>query len=140
MYHYRKTFKKYRARKTLSSGVCPFCAVSTKERIIRETKYSYIVANLTSYDLWENLDVTEHLLLIPKKHVRSLTELSSVESLDIMKLISEYQSNNYNVYARAVDGIMGSVEHQHTHLIRTKNIRRAKLVLFIRKPYWLFKR
>lgn len=124
----------------MSSGECPFCAVSTKERTIRETKYSYIVENLTSYDLWENLDVTDHLLLIPKKHVRSLTELSSVESLDIMKLISEYQSNNYNIYARAVDGIMGTVEHQHTHLIKTKNVRRANFVFFIRRPYWLFKR
>jgi diadenosine tetraphosphate (Ap4A) HIT family hydrolase len=136
MHHYRKTIKKYRERQNLQD--CPFCAAATQAKAVKETLHSYIVPNLTQYDLWELHEVTDHLLVIPKRHVKSLQELSDEERLDIMNLAAEYDSQGYSMYARGVDFATRSVEHQHTHLIKASN-KRPRLALFLRKPYIVIK-
>ncbi|NBW29463.1 hypothetical protein EBR37_03720 [bacterium] len=137
MNHYRKTFKKYKARKNDSS--CPFCDENTYSRIIVENKYSYIVPNQTKYDLWELHDVQDHLLLIPKRHVESLKQLDKNEKIEIIEQIAIYEEKGYSVYARGVGFIRRSVKHQHTHLIKSSN-KEAKIALFIDKPYLLLKK
>ena len=68
MFHFRKTFKNY--KNIPRSETCAFCESVMQERVVRETKYTIIVPNLVKYDLWEFRDVTEHLLVIPKRHVK----------------------------------------------------------------------
>lgn len=88
--------------------------------------------------MWEMLDVTEHLLVVPKRHALSLDELTDEEKLDHMNILASYEAKGYNIYARSVDSTTRSVAHQHTHLIKASG-RRAKIVLFFQKPYFLFK-
>ena len=136
MNHYRKTIKKYRARQR--SAGCPFCDQATIAEDVHETNLVYVVPNLTQYDLWELHDVTDHLLVIPKRHVKSLSELTDAERLAIMNIIARYEAQGYNVYARGVNFVKKSVEHQHTHLIKVSN-KKPRMSFFLQKPYLLFK-
>lgn len=135
MHHFRKTVKKYHARKTAE---CPFCANATLANAIKETKNAYIVPNLTHYDIWEGHKVEDHLLVVPMRHVQSMKELTEEERLEIIDLIADYEDNNYSVYARGVGVVTRSVEHQHTHLIKM-NPKRPRFVAFLRRPYLLIK-
>jgi diadenosine tetraphosphate (Ap4A) HIT family hydrolase len=136
MNHYRTTRKLYLSR--LKKNDCPFCDPQNVAQNVQETPHAYIASNLTHYDLWEAMDVTDHLLILPKRHVLHFNELTSEESLDIMKLIAEYEAKGYSVYARAVKNANRNIPHQHTHLIKTAP-RKPRGLLFLHKPYFLFK-
>lgn len=136
MHHFRKTVKKYHARRNVSE--CPFCASATLANAVKETKSAYIVPNLTHYDIWEGHSVEDHLLVVPKRHVKSMKELSEAERLEIIDLIADYEEQNYSVYARGVGSVTRSVEHQHTHLIKM-HPKRPKFAMYIHRPYFLIK-
>src|SRR5882724_3879932 len=99
MNHYRKTVRRYRARK---SQECPFCKSTTLAEAIFENEFIYIVPNLTKYDLWELHNVVDHLLIVPKRHVESLHELNPKERLAVIDAAADYEIKGYNVYARGV--------------------------------------
>lgn len=136
MHHYRKTVKKYHARQNVSE--CPFCDRATLKKAIRTTSSAYVVPNLTYYDIWEGHDVEDHLLVIPKRHVKSMKELTETERLEIIDLVAEYEAHNYSMYARGVGSVTRSVEHQHTHLIKMSP-KRPRFAMFLRRPYFLLK-
>lgn len=118
---------------------CPFCRPETMTDVVFENDTIYIVPNLTQYDLWELFDVVDHLLIIPKRHVEALSELDSQERLAVMDAAAEYEGKGYNVYARGVGFVNRSVKHQHTHLIKVTNDK-PRIALFLKTPYYLFKR
>lgn len=136
MHHYRTTMKHYKQRH--KDDGCPFCLPETLAKATYSDEYVYIVPNLTSYDLWEGHDVRDHLLIIPRRHVHSLDELSDSEKLAVMQQAAVYEKQGYNVYSRGVGAVTRSVKHQHTHLIKTSSVR-PRLALFLRRPYLLFK-
>lgn len=137
MNHYRKTIHKYKSRQR--SRGCPFCSPDTVASAIFENELIYIVANLTQYDLWELHDVEDHLLIIPKRHVETLGELSRAERLAVMDQAAKYEANGYSIYARGVGFVKRSVKHQHTHLIKVTN-RKPKIAIFLQSPYYLLKK
>lgn len=136
MFHYRKTHKRYHSFPKIDG--CHFCGEHAKIESLRETEHARIVPNRVFYDLWELRRVIDHLMIIPKRHVRSLQELTEAERLDVMALMAEYEAAGYNVYARALSSKQRSVAHQHTHLIKTVD-KQAHGSFFIKKPYWLIK-
>jgi diadenosine tetraphosphate (Ap4A) HIT family hydrolase len=143
MYRTRKTHKTYnpdKSEKQLRSGrkACPFCDF-TDDNMVRSGTHFFIVKNIFPYQFWEFMTVTDHLMIVPNRHVESLHELDKVERIELMDLIGEYQEKGYNVYAREAANTSKSVPHQHTHLIKTDN-RRAKFFLYVHKPYLLFRR
>src|SRR5690348_8506745 len=137
MNHYRKTHQKYLSRRR--GDVCPFCNPKILTSAVFQNEFVYIVPNLTQYDLWELHDVLDHLMIIPKRHVEALEELTAAEKLAIMDQAAEYESKGYNIYARGKGFIRRSVKHQHTHLIRASN-KQPRLALFLKSPYYLFKK
>lgn len=137
MFHYRKNRSKHRALSKIEG--CAFCDEEKLARPkIKQAKYYYITPNAVFYDLWELRDVGDHLLVIPNRHVKSLNELTKAEKAEIIDIVSQYESEGYNIYARAVNSKQRSVAHQHTHLIKTKE-KQARGSIFIKKPYWLKK-
>ncbi len=136
MFHYRKNLKRYRSYP--KPAVCAFCEENLDERKVYETKHAYVVPNRVFYDLWELRAVTDHLLVVPKRHVRSLSQLTKAEKVDIMDILAEYEGKNYNVYARAINSKQRSVGHQHTHLIKTHD-KQARGSLSVQKPYIFIK-
>jgi diadenosine tetraphosphate (Ap4A) HIT family hydrolase len=115
---------------------CPFCAKFQKPELIATTTHAQVVRNAFSYDVWEGKKVIDHLMILPKRHVASLGKLKPAELADIMKLMAEYEANNYNVYARGVANVTRSVVHQHTHLIKTTD-KEAKFYFYSAKPYFV---
>lgn len=143
MYRSRKSSKKYNPTKTykhLKAGkqTCPFCDINNRE-VLEQTKYNAVIRNIHQYQYWEFMKVTDHLMIIPLKHVESLHDLDNKAKIDLIDLIAKYESKGYNVYAREKDNSVKSVPHQHTHLIKTEN-RKASFVLYSRKPYFLFRK
>jgi diadenosine tetraphosphate (Ap4A) HIT family hydrolase len=136
MYHYRKTRKVYKSFP--KPETCQFCDISQMEHIIEETLHARIIKNRVYYDVWESRDVSDHLMIIPKRHVRTLNDLTDEERVDIMKLIGKYEADHYNVYARSMESVTRSVPHQHTHLIKAEP-KLARVTIAVRRPYWLIK-
>lgn len=134
--HYRSSIQIYKQRQ--NPDVCPFCDPKTPRKAVYENDMLYIVPNLTSYDLWELHDVVDHLLVIPKRHVKVLSELTKKERLAVMDVYAEYEAKGYSVYARGKGFVKRSVEHQHTHLIKTSN-KKPRFAIFLTKPYLLKK-
>ena len=117
--HYRKTRKKYTRNKQADTSLdCTYCQNITPDQMVRETEHMLLIRNRLPYDLWEYHPVIIHLLIVPKRHVRALSEMSDAERLDLLALCAEYEPLGYSIYARATDNPRRSVKHQHTHLIK----------------------
>lgn len=138
MYHFRKTRHHYKTHNQADKreGGCTFCN-GLAERVIKDTKTMVVVPNRVAYDVFEGRRVIDHLMIIPKRHVETLKEFTEEEKLDMMNLAAEYETEGYNVYARGVGSITRSVRHQHTHLIKIKNNRKARIYLYMSRPYLL---
>lgn len=118
---------------------CPFCDEADRANAVYEDEHIYIVPNLTKYDLWELHDVTEHLLIIPKRHLKSLAEATKKERSLVIDKIAEYEAQGFSVYARGVGFVRRSVEHQHTHLIKTTD-KEPRFAIMLMKPRLVLKR
>ena len=141
MYHYRKTRKYYEQKNRQDKSYdedCSFCRSSTHEKTIDQNDTMFVVANRVSYDVFEGKGVLEHLLMVPKRHVESFEELDDQEKIDAITMMGKYETNGYNIYARAVDSTTRSVKHQHTHLIKQEP-RQASMLLYVKKPYMMVK-
>lgn len=124
---------------------CPFChlddpKLNPKPRhIIKETTHARVMDALYPYEFWEFREVTDHLMIVPKRHVSTLGELTPEERADIMDICCEYEIQNFNVYARAIKSKQRTIPlHQHTHLIRTKP-QSAKRAIYFEKPFYFVK-
>lgn len=134
----RKSQKRY-IRNGLRSGKCPFCNIKETEprEIYAETEYFYRVKNIFGYDVWDGCVVKEHQLIIPKRHVVSLSALTPEEDVEYMELIKQAEKSGYNLYARSENGATKSVAHQHTHLIKFKDGAEVTRLVYVKKPHLL---
>lgn len=143
MYRSRKIVKQYdpqieRRKLQTGSEECPFCDLTEEVKLISTGNVS-LVANKYAYQYWDFMKVTDHLLLIPNRHVESMGEFTPEEKQEAIDIIADYELKGYNIYARSTISTIKSVPHQHTHLIKTDNIR-AKFLFYLAKPYLLFRR
>lgn len=141
MYRSRETTKAYKKelknQKQTANPVCVFCDPEP-ERIIETGQTMYVLRNKYPYQYWEHVNVTDHLMVVPKRHIESIGDLTNDEKVEAMDLFSKYESAGYNVYGRAKENHMKTMPHQHTHLIKIKG-KHAKIALFIKKPYTVWK-
>lgn len=122
-------------RKHIVSTNCVFCDIQKKHaQYIDETTHFKIVRNIYPYTHWDQQGVADHLMIIPKQHTATLADLSEDEALEYVKLISSYESNGYNVYARAPSSKIKSVDHQHTHLIKPDG-KTIKFLMYTKTPH-----
>lgn len=142
MHHYRSKRQSYSRlnQSDKQRGECTFCTDETLPgRVIEDSETMYIIPNRTQYDMFEGLRVHDHLMIIPKRHVETIDDLTKEEKLAMVDVVGKYESQGYSVYARGVGSISRSVKHQHTHLIKLRNIR-PKFIFFVRRPYFLIDR
>ena len=89
MYHYRKTRHKYAK---LNSGdkkstACTFCnEVAIGTNITAENETMFLIPNRVSYDVFEGRGVTEHYMVIPKRHVETVVDFTDQEKIDQMTI------------------------------------------------------
>lgn len=138
MYRKRSTTKRYDKVLDKPSKGCPFCTPDS-DMFLAETPEAFILKAKYPYEAWDNQSVVDHLLVVPKRHVTALDELSTKEQTALIKIYSDYERRGYDLYARAVGSIQRSVDsHQHTHLIRGSG-KKLKFFLYLAKPYWMIK-
>jgi len=94
---------------------CPFC--SLKEGIIAENAHAYLTYALAPYH-------PDHLLIIPKRHILNLLDVSAAEEDDIYELVRTalraLHASGYvdvSVLVREGDNSMKTVEHMHYNVI-----------------------
>lgn len=134
--HENTAYRRFRhSLRDKPADYCVFCDEANIEaQKIGESAHAYVLFNRFRYSLWDHQSVTDHLMIVPKKHVTHLSELDDHEQLDIMKLAADYEAKGYNLYARASVNKAKSVSHQHTHLIKTTG-RPRRLLIYAEKPY-----
>lgn len=137
-HHFAKTIRQYRSlgKKDATKNTCAFCTSAQEEPALAGNETMYVIANRTSYDIFEGYRVAEHLMIIPKAHRASLAEFTENEMIDFMRLAGEYEAKGYSVYARGVDSPTRSVAHQHTHLIKLTG-KAPNVMLYTSRPHVL---
>jgi len=98
----------------------PFCdPKNIALQIYYETKYTYILYNL--YPV-----VKGHTLIVPKRHVENINELTDAEAVDLIKamryvipkLLKIYKADDsYNIVAQIGKYSGRSIKHLHIHII-----------------------
>ena len=100
---------------------CPFCnSTLENERIIEETRYCRVLFSSPRL-------VKGHLLIVPKKHVEKLSQLSAAERQNLLNTAIKYQEKiiahfapgcdirqNFRPFQKQ-DGV--KVDHLHIHLL-----------------------
>ncbi len=95
---------------------CPFC--DHEQTIVAERPNFLILKNDYPYYAYDGEKVAEHLLVVSKRHIRSLGECNDAERKEFVDLIAEYEGREYNFVLRAPDSGRRSVAHHHGHFIR----------------------
>lgn len=98
---------------------CPFCEHLGLDRkvIIREDRYAMVTVAKAPY-------VSDQLLVIPKRHVETFSQLRFLESLSCLKLLRWITQRlyrqgyaGYSILLRDGDGVGKSIPHLHIHII-----------------------
>lgn len=120
------------------ASICYFCQTELElaPEILRSSRDFYVGVNSFGYDVWDGCTVSEHLMLIPKRHVASLAELTPAELQDYAEQLAQAESQGYSLYTRSPDNITKSITHLHTHLIKLEPTRR-NLLIYLRSPHIL---
>ena len=128
--------KNYAKKRSGHTKGCIFCRVSKNNvaQIIEARKHCLILRNIHGYDMWDGFGVVDHLMVIPRRHVVGLSELTKAEKMACLEAMTEYEAQGYSLYARAPENSSKTVVHQHTHLIKIDN-KRKRWLLHIRRPH-----
>lgn len=112
--------------KIANEKICPFCLdfIELKEPKFHKKK---IVRKNSSWVLTENMypyeGTTKHLLIILLRHVRFISDITDIESADLINLINWskkiYKLKAFSIFCRNGDTTRtgSSVEHLHLQLI-----------------------
>lgn len=134
-YRSRKELLRYQAhRKQVDPSVCEFCT-PPKEQVLATTNHFRIIRNRFPYSIWDGQTVVDHLMIVPKEHTDTLASFKSGMLIDFFDIIKMYETQGYNVHARAPSSKIKTVVHQHTHLIKTKG-HPKRLMFLIRRPFY----
>lgn len=121
-------------KKNPRDGKCVFCALDYEE-IIEQDKHFVVARNKFSYDIFDMCEVTDHLMIIPTKHIDTLDCMTKVENSKFLSLLIKYELLGYNVYFREPKNLVRTIDHHHTHFIKLGN--RVNSVKYKRNPYIL---
>lgn len=114
---------------------CAFCNPDGENvKVDSETKSFYIIKNRFPYTQWDGQGVDDHLMVVPKKHTETLSDLTAEESVEFTQVLGSFENQGYSVYARAPVSNRKSVLHQHTHLIKLDQ-KNKPFLLVLNKPY-----
>lgn len=122
---------------SITSKKCCFCDFKSKpSEVVEEYDFFWVTINLFPYNVWENMGVDSHLMIVPKKHTRKMEDFSKKEIIQYMKIVSSYESRGYSIYSRSPNNKAKTIPHQHTHLIKTLPTKKS-WIFYARKPYLL---
>ncbi|HET7629878.1 MAG TPA: hypothetical protein VFK03_00725 [Candidatus Saccharimonadales bacterium] len=96
---------------------CPFCGIEADDPgVVLEEGSMYVIKNRFPYTIYDGQEVTDHLLLIPKRHVLNLGALAIREKDDYFALYAKLEDEGYSAVTRAPGANSRSIQgHVHTH-------------------------
>lgn len=115
------------------TGDCVYCSNGELDITDSHTNF-WIVASKFKYEIWDDHPVTEHYLLIPKRHVVVMKDFTGDESTEYFRLLSQYESEGYSIYSRAPTDPARSVAHFHTHFLKI-GAAQVDAMVYLRKPH-----
>lgn len=132
----RKETKLYNQhRGGVDKSRCVFCDINKDSpQLVTEEHGFKLIRNIFPYSIWDGQRVVDHLLIVPSQHTDTLADLSPDQAVHYLKLVSSYEQQGYNLYARAPDSIIKTIVHQHSHLIKTEGSPK-KIIFLLRRPY-----
>lgn len=131
----RSSQKKYARHIKNKKNVCEFCKFSNKHDQVSQTlDHFWIVNNIFGYDVWDSCGVSDHLMIVPKRHLHLLESFNNAETLEYINTLKQFEKSGYSTYFRSPDNVSRSVVHHHTHFIKLDN-KRKKALLFLHKPH-----
>lgn len=104
-----------------SHNNCSFCIIGQSEsinEILEENRYFWVIKNAFPYAVWDGRKVIEHLLIVPKQHIVSFSEMTNKQRKSMVKIINKYDQLEYSFMERCASNKEKSMPHQHTHLIK----------------------
>ena len=117
---------------------CPLCTIPLQEqqRVIFENELSFVCVNIEPL-------TPSHIMILPKKHITSLENLTAEEAKDLFFLISRFSKHLPNQFqtkgALTIlnHGELSSQEHLHFHILASdaalRNIVSSYLHVPVRK-------
>ncbi len=131
-----KQFYKFQREDAELDVDCTFCAIKKGDAVyIDETRYMKIIRNRLPYSIWDGQGVVDHLMILPKQHTEKLGDLGPEAAFEYIKLVDKYESDGYNLYARAPNSSLKSIIHQHSHLIKLDGKDRQFLFMAYKPRY-----
>lgn len=111
------TYKHY--LKQQPASVCNFCNFDiSHNQVLAELPHFWVVKNIFPYSMWDNSHVTDHIMVVPKRHVYGVSEFTDEEQREYVTALSSYEKTGYAFYTRNPGALTKSVPHQHTHAIQ----------------------
>jgi ATP adenylyltransferase len=120
--------------KIKNDRLCPFCEENFlkyhKLPVIKENKNWFLTKNMYPYE-----ETRLHLLLVHKKHISSIEEITPEGWLDLQKIINssikEFKIKGGAFFIRFGDSKLtgATVTHLHAHLIAPKRVRKNPILV-----------
>lgn len=96
---------------------CALCRVEN-HRLINAAKTMLVVENMYPYEYFDGRAVREHFMIVPRRHLNSLHDMTRRERKDYWNLLSQFQDSRYASLTRSNGDPKRTVPlHLHTHLI-----------------------
>ena len=115
---------KYRKNLKTTKGLgCAFCAdrlKETKRKVLAENDSMLLLENDFPYKKWSNLTVKKHLLIVPKRHVIKMQDMTTAEKTDLAHIMATSDAMGYSFYIRSYSDKYRSIGHIHGHLFSFK--------------------
>lgn len=135
MYRIKKAELRYKKKQINNTNKCDFCDPSAIA-IISQTENFYIIKNIFPYNIWDRRKVKTHLLVASKGHLRGLEEISAKLLKEYITILKNYSGEGFDMFTRSTESVIKTVEHFHTHLIKTYG-KKLEEVNFTADPYEL---
>jgi len=129
---HEKAYRKY--NRGSDQADCAFCSVDIGHtQFVDGTQHFKIIRNTFPYALWDSQGLTDHLMVVPRRHTDRLDNMTDAEKIEYVDILSQYEKRGYSFFARAPQSITKSITHQHTHVIKSDG-RIKRFVLLLKKP------
>ena len=126
-YHARTDEDSNRYREYLKKQIgCVFCQIPDSiyiKNVTEENESFWILKNEFPYAVYDGGKVVDHLMIVPKKHIEGISNLTEHEQKGLIELLIKYELLGYSFMARCPNDNGKTIAHQHTHLIKTTELK-----------------
>lgn len=113
-------YLRYRRQQRRDGKSCVFCQyLGDKQQSVVEDRGDWLVVkNDFPYRKWDWRTVSDHLMIIPKRHLTQLKEIYEKDWSTFGGIVADYDTKGYSIYLRSQANPLKTQPHLHWHLIK----------------------